>query len=100
MPYLDVPPAQIYYEDHTGPDNAETLVFLHGAAGNHISWWQQIPYFSKTYRCLTIDHRGFGWSADPESLGGNRFVEDLSAESPKEINHCFIRCRRNEPLTS
>ncbi len=29
-----------------------------------------------------------------------RFVEDLSAESPKEINHTFIRCRRNEPLTS
>ena len=78
MPYLDVPPAQIYYEDHAGPDNAETLVFLHGAAGNHISWWQQVPYFSKTYRCLTIDHRGFGWSADPESLGGHKFVEDLN----------------------
>ena len=28
------------------------------------------------------------------------FVEDLSAESPKGINHSLIRCRRNEPLTS
>ncbi len=28
------------------------------------------------------------------------FEEDLSAESPEEINHCLIRCRRNEPLTS
>ena len=28
------------------------------------------------------------------------FVNDLSAESPKEINHSLIRCRRNEPLTS
>ena len=28
------------------------------------------------------------------------FVEDLSAESPKEINHSLIRCRRKEPLTS
>ena len=28
------------------------------------------------------------------------FVEDLSSESPKKINHSLIRCRRNEPLTS
>ena len=30
----------------------------------------------------------------------NGFVDDLSAESPQEINHSLIRCRRNEPLTS
>ena len=30
----------------------------------------------------------------------NGFVDDLSAESPQGINHCLIRCRRNEPLTS
>ncbi|WP_269624742.1 DUF1816 domain-containing protein [Prochlorococcus marinus] len=30
----------------------------------------------------------------------NAFIEDLSAESPKKINHSLIRCRRNEPLTS
>ena len=29
----------------------------------------------------------------------NTFLEDLSAESPKEISHTLIRCRRNEPLT-
>ena len=28
------------------------------------------------------------------------FVDDLAAESPKGINHCLIRCRRKEPLTS
>ncbi len=28
------------------------------------------------------------------------FVNDLSDESPHEINHSLIRCRRNEPLTS
>ncbi len=30
----------------------------------------------------------------------NGFLEDLSAESPQGINHCLIRSRRNEPLTS
>ena len=28
------------------------------------------------------------------------FVDDLSAESPNQISHILIRCRRNEPLTS
>ncbi len=30
----------------------------------------------------------------------NGFVDELSAESPHDINHSLIRCRRNEPLTS
>ena len=30
----------------------------------------------------------------------NGFIQDLTAESPQEINHCLIRGRRNEPLTS
>ena len=28
------------------------------------------------------------------------FVDDLAAESPNQISHTLIRCRRNEPLTS
>jgi len=28
------------------------------------------------------------------------FIDDLALESPKQINHILIRCRRNEPLTS
>ena len=44
----------------------------------------------------------FGPFLTRRSLKGrlNVFMEDLSAESPKEINHSLIRCRRNEPLTS
>src|SRR2546425_10740959 len=30
---------RLYYEDTGG--NAPTLLFLHGAGGNHLSWWQQ-----------------------------------------------------------
>ena len=28
------------------------------------------------------------------------FLNDLSEESPQGVDHAFIRCRRNEPLTS
>jgi 3-oxoadipate enol-lactonase len=53
---------RLYYEDTGGP--GPTILFLHGAGGNHLSWWQQIPVFSEEYRCVTLDQRGFGQSPD------------------------------------
>jgi len=65
-----------YYESHgEGP----VVTFLHGAGGNHISWWQQIPEFSQHYRCITIDHRNFGQSTDPDLEGADRYADDLEA---------------------
>ena len=62
MPLAALNGIELYYESHgEGP----VVTFLHGAGGNHISWWQQVPVFSQRYRCLTIDHRGFGRSLDP-----------------------------------
>jgi pimeloyl-ACP methyl ester carboxylesterase len=48
--------AEIYYE-RTGDGPA--IVFAHGLGGNHLSWWQQVPYFSHRYSCVTFAHRGF-----------------------------------------
>ena len=37
--------------------------------GNHLSWWQQVPYFTSIgYQCISLDQRGFGFSPDPEDL--------------------------------
>ena len=56
------------------------MVFAHGAGGNLLSWWQQIPFFSQRYRCIIFDHRGFGHSYDePEGPGAGAFVDDLTA---------------------
>ena len=55
MPTVDVPGAALYYETHgAGP----WLVFAHGAGGNHLSWWQQVPAFAGRFRCLVYDQRG------------------------------------------
>lgn len=76
MPFAAVNGINLYYESAgEGP----AVVFLHGAGGNHMSWWQQVPAFKQRYRCITIDHRGFGASADTTGEGGARFVEDLEA---------------------
>jgi 3-oxoadipate enol-lactonase len=79
MPFVTAGDIQLYYEVH-GPDPgmAPAVVFAHGAGGSHLSWWQQVPHFSRHYTCITFDHRGFGQSAEPDSgPGGAAFVEDL-----------------------
>jgi 3-oxoadipate enol-lactonase len=55
----------LYYEDTGG---GPAVLFLHGAGGNHLSWWQQVPVFAEEYRCVTVDQRGFGQS--PDVAGG------------------------------
>ena len=75
MPYASVNNIKLYYEVHgTGPP----LIFTHGSGGNHLSWWQQIPYFAQFYTCVTYDHRSFGKSEDETPPQGRAaFAEDL-----------------------
>ena len=65
----------LYYEVHgEGP----AVVFAHGAGGTHMSWWQQVPVASQRYKCVTIDHRTFGYSRDvTDGPGRTSFVQDL-----------------------
>ena len=66
----------IHYQSY---GEGEAVIFAHGAGGNLLSWWQQIPYFSQRYQCVTFDHRGFGHSADElEGPGSDSFVDDLA----------------------
>ncbi len=74
MPLAQVNGTDLYYEVHgSGPP----LVFAHGSGGNHLSWWQQVPFFSQRYRCVTFDHRSFGQTPDPDGQGRRAFAEDL-----------------------
>ena len=75
MPKVQVNGIELYYEMH---GNGPAVVFAHGAGGNHLSWWQQVPVFASRYRCITFDHRGFGQSPDvPNGPASQAFVEDL-----------------------
>ena len=66
---------ELYYEVHgEGP----SVVFAHGLGGNHASWFQQVPFFARSYQVVTFDHRGFGNSRDVAGGADRpRFVEDL-----------------------
>jgi 3-oxoadipate enol-lactonase len=75
MPVAKINGIELYYESHgEGP----SVILAHGAGGNHLSWWQQIPQLSQHFRCVTFDHRGFGSSRDlPAGPGADGFIDDL-----------------------
>lgn len=77
MPYAPTNGIETYYESHgDGPP----IVFAHGRGGCHLSWWQQVPALRERYRCITFDHRGFGYSKDsPDGPARSAFANDLTA---------------------
>lgn len=62
MPHLELDDGfRLYYERHgSGP----AVLFAHGAGGNALTWWQQVPAISRRYTAVTFDHRAFGRSPD------------------------------------
>jgi len=58
-------------------DGPETIVFVHDAGRNHLSWWNQTPRFQDDFRCATYEVRDWQQSQD---LSGERltvFSRDL-----------------------
>jgi len=65
----------VYYEVL---GNGSALVFAHGMGGNHASWFNQVPFFSRWFKVVTFDHRGFGNSRELEGGADRlRFPDDL-----------------------
>ena len=64
MPYATTDDGvRLYYED-TG--TGEPLVFVHEFAGDHRQWEPQVRYFSRRFRCVTFDARGYPPSDVPD----------------------------------
>ena len=79
MPQTNLNGIKIDYQEFS-PENKKfgTIVFMHGRGGNLLSWFQQIPYFSKKYHCVTYSQRGFGHSYDiDDGPGSSEFAKDL-----------------------
>ena len=74
--FLQRPGCKIYYEvAGTGP----AIIFAHGLGSNHITWWQQVPYFSDRYTCVAFSHRGFPPSSEIGIPDPKEFAADLEA---------------------
>jgi 3-oxoadipate enol-lactonase len=88
MGYAHINGIDLYYEEH---GKGFPIVLAHGAGGNHLSWWQQVPSFSRHYRVITFDHRGWGLSVDADDQGPAAFVADLKALLDElDVQECVL----------
>src|SRR3712207_620252 len=77
MPTARVNGVELYYEE-TG--EGEPLILSHEFAGDYRSWEPQVRYFSRRYRVITWNYRGYPPSevpADPSVYSDEQLVEDL-----------------------
>ncbi len=75
MAHADAHGARLYYED-TGAGRA--VVFVHEFAGDCRSWEPQIRYFSRRYRCVAFNARGYPPSEVPDD--GALYSQDIAAD--------------------
>ncbi len=76
MPYAHVNGADIWYSRH---GRGQDVVFIHGAGGNHLVWYQQVAAFAPHFRCLVYDARGWGLSRGNMSVARWALGTDLLA---------------------
>jgi len=85
MPFLDLPPDfKLFYkiDDHTDAwTSPETILFVHGFCENTEAWRAWVPHFSRRYRVIRYDQRGFGQTGPvPEGFEFTTelFVDDMA----------------------
>src|SRR5512134_3463656 len=75
----------LYYEE-TG--SGLPVVFVHEFAGDYLSWEPQVRHFSRRYRCITYNARGYPPSDVPAE------VERYSQERAREDIRCVLDALR------
>jgi 3-oxoadipate enol-lactonase len=84
MPYIDAKDCKLHYkvDDHTDAwSKPETVLFVHGFTESTEAWRAWVPHFSRRYRVVRIDQRGFGQSgpvAKDYPLTTELYVDDLA----------------------
>ena len=86
MPFAQSAGAKLYFEE-TG--SGYPIIFVHEFAGDCRSWEAQVRYFSRQYRCITFNARGYPPSDVPDhddAYGQNHAADDVAAV----LNHLKI----------
>ena len=69
MPYADANGIKLYYEE---AGRGTPIVFVHEFADDLHSWEAQIRYFSRRYRCIAFNARGYAPSDVPKAVSKDR----------------------------
>ncbi|HEU0185046.1 MAG TPA: alpha/beta fold hydrolase [Blastocatellia bacterium] len=78
--YIDLTWGRMHYVDEGA---GEAIVFVHGTPSWSYEFHAEIKELSKTYRCVAMDHLGFGLSERPENW-------DYAVESHRKSFSQFI----------
>lgn len=87
MPYAESNGVRLYYEE---AGKGVPIIFVHEYSGDLWSWENQIAHFSRRYRCIAFNARGYPPSDVPASVSkySQRIVvDDLRAV----MRHCGVR---------
>ncbi len=79
MPYVDSGGARLYYEE---AGRGTPIVFVHEFSGDLWSWERQLQHFSRRYRCVAFNARGYPPSDVPTTLSAyshRHAVDDIAA---------------------
>jgi len=82
MPYANSKGVQLYYEE-TG--KGFPIVFVHEFAGDLRSWEPQLRHFSRRYRCIAFNARGYSPSDVPEPV--SKYSQAIAADDIANVMH-------------
>src|SRR3972149_4515000 len=75
MPYANSNGVRLYYEE---VGRGTPLVFVHEFADDLYSWEAQLRYFSRRYRCIAFNARGYPPSDVPQAL--SRYSQAIATD--------------------
>jgi len=75
MPFANSKGVQLYYEES---GKGLPIVFVHEFAGDIRSWEPQLRYFSRRYRCIAFNARGYPPSGVPEPV--SQYSQAIAAD--------------------
>jgi pimeloyl-ACP methyl ester carboxylesterase len=88
MPYIEAAGARLHVEEH---GDGYPIIFVHELGSDLRQWEDQVRYFSRAYRCIAYNARGYPPSdvpADPADYGWEQSIADLGAV----LEGLSIRC--------
>lgn len=90
MPYATSNGVRLYFED-TGRNRSGTpILFVHEFSGDYTSWEPQLRHFSRNYRCITFNARGYPPSDVPRSV--SKYSQGICVDDARAVlDHLGIR---------
>jgi pimeloyl-ACP methyl ester carboxylesterase len=85
MPQITTTDGVKLYCEETG--SGRPVVFVHEFSGDYRSWEPQIRYFSRRYRCITFNARGYPPSEVPEQA--DKYSQRRATEDIRDVLNAF-----------